>query len=84
MNWRDEAECLHTDPELFFPVGTSGPALIQIHEAKSVCRRCPALDECLEWALDNGQETGIWGGTDERERNLIRRRRSRAAQRPAS
>ncbi|MGZ4696729.1 MAG: WhiB family transcriptional regulator [Oryzihumus sp.] len=84
MNWRDEAECLHTDPELFFPVGTSGPALIQIQEAKSVCRRCPALDECLEWALDSGQETGIWGATDERERNLIRRRRSRAAQRPAS
>ncbi|MGZ4530860.1 WhiB family transcriptional regulator [Oryzihumus sp.] len=84
MNWRDEAECLHTDPELFFPVGASGPALIQIQEAKSVCRRCPALDECLEWALDSGQETGIWGATDERERNLIRRRRSRAAQRPAS
>jgi WhiB family redox-sensing transcriptional regulator len=84
VNWRDEAECLHTDPELFFPVGTSGPALIQIQEAKSVCRRCPALYECLEWALDSAQETGIWGGTDERERNLIRRRRSRATQRPAS
>ena len=84
MNWRDEAECLRIDPELFFPVGTSGPALVQIQEAKSVCRRCPVVDECLRWALDSGEETGIWGGTDEDERILIRRRRSRAPRRRAS
>ena len=84
MNWRDEAECLRIDPELFFPVGTSGPALVQAQEAKSVCRRCPVLVECLQWALDSGEETGIWGGTDEHERNLIRRRGSRAPQRRAS
>jgi WhiB family redox-sensing transcriptional regulator len=84
VNWRDEAECLSIDPELFFPVGTSGPALVQIQEAKSVCRRCPVVDECLQWALDSGEETGIWGGTDEDERILIRRRRSRAPRRRAS
>jgi len=84
VNWRDKAECLRTDPELFFPVGTTGLALIQADAAKRVCQRCPVQDECLRWALDSRQETGIWGGTDEEERRLIRRRQSREARRVAS
>ena len=40
MDWRNRAACLDKDPELFFPVGNTGPALLQIEEAKSVCRRC--------------------------------------------
>ena len=47
MDWRNDAACRDEDPELFFPVGTSGPALSQIARAKSVCRRCPAMTECL-------------------------------------
>jgi WhiB family redox-sensing transcriptional regulator len=46
MDWRHWAICRDEDPELFFPVGTSGPALLQIAEAKSVCRRCPVASEC--------------------------------------
>ena len=46
MDWRHRAICRDEDPELFFPVGTSGPALLQIAEAKSVCRRCPVVSEC--------------------------------------
>ena len=42
MDWRGHAACRDEYPELFFPVGTSGPALLQIAEAKTVCRRCPA------------------------------------------
>lgn len=41
MNWRHEAACRWEDPDLFFPVGTGGPALLQIEEAKAVCHRCP-------------------------------------------
>ena len=47
MDWRSRAACLDKDPELFFPVGNTGPALLQIEEAKSVCRRCPVMDTCL-------------------------------------
>ncbi|MFC4951236.1 WhiB family transcriptional regulator [Pseudonocardia sp. GCM10023141] len=74
MHWWDRANCRKEQPELFFPVGTSGPALIQIAEAKSVCRRCPVVDTCLEWAMVNGLREGIWGGLTEEER---RRRRPR-------
>ena len=42
MDWRDRAACLDVDPELFFPIGNTGPALAQIEEAKAVCRTCPS------------------------------------------
>ena len=44
MDWRDRAACLDVDPELFFPIGNTGPALAQIDEAKAVCRTCPVVD----------------------------------------
>jgi WhiB family transcriptional regulator, redox-sensing transcriptional regulator len=69
MSWRHRAACRNEDPELFFPVGTTGPALDQLTEAKSVCRRCPVIDECLTWALNTGQCTGVWGGLGEEERH---------------
>ena len=40
MDWRNRAACLDEDPELFFPIGNTGPAIRQIEEAKTVCRRC--------------------------------------------
>ena len=40
MDWRDKAACLTVDPELFFPVGNTGPAVDQIEKAKTVCARC--------------------------------------------
>ena len=43
MTWRDCVACLNEDPELFFAVGNTGPALDQIEQAKSVCRRCGSL-----------------------------------------
>ncbi|WP_374204803.1 WhiB family transcriptional regulator [Pseudonocardia sp. WMMC193] len=70
---RAETPCTD-DPELFFPVGTSGPALLQIAEAKAHCQRCPALDRCLALALETGQDHGIWGATTEQERRALRRR----------
>ncbi|MEV8038402.1 WhiB family transcriptional regulator [Streptomyces sp. NPDC002742] len=80
-NWRDSATCRSVDPDLFFPIGNTGPALLQIQEAKAVCAGCPVRDECLRWALDTGQGVGVWGGTSEAERRALARRRSRSRSR---
>lgn len=77
MDWRDKAACRDEDPELFFPVGTTGPAILQIQEAKAVCRVCPSQGACLEWALGSGQEAGVWGGQDEDQRRALKRRAAR-------
>ncbi|OEJ62392.1 WhiB family transcriptional regulator [Streptomyces agglomeratus] len=81
MDWRHEAACRREDPDLFFPIGTGGPALLQIEQAKTVCRRCPVLDECLEWALQGGQDMGVCGGLTEDERRAVKRRRAARAAR---
>jgi WhiB family redox-sensing transcriptional regulator len=73
MDWRHVAACREEDPELFFPIGTGGPALLQEAEATAVCRRCSVTDACLSWALDSGQDTGVWGGTTEDERRVLKR-----------
>lgn len=78
MDWRHQAACLNEDPELFFPVGNTGPALMQIAEAKKVCRICPVREACLQWALDAGQDHGVWGGMSEDERRALRRRAARS------
>ena len=71
-NWRDTAACRDADPDLFFPIGTTGPARRQIREAKRVCRTCPAQTHCLAWALDNRVTDGVWGGTTGEERRAMR------------
>ncbi|GHI24208.1 transcriptional regulator WhiB [Streptomyces hydrogenans] len=68
MDWRHNAVCRDEDPDLFFPIGTTGPALLQIEEAKSVCRRCPVMEACLQWALESGQDDGRPGRTLDGER----------------
>jgi WhiB family redox-sensing transcriptional regulator len=77
MEWVHRAKCRDVDPELFFPVGTTGPAANQIEAAKAVCVQCKVRDECLDWALTTGQDAGVWGGTSEEERRSIRRARRR-------
>ena len=74
MEWSDQAACLHEDPELFFPASSTGPAGAQIEEAKAVCGHCPVLDACFSYALQSGQDAGIWGGLTEEERRIIKRR----------
>src|SRR6478609_3328128 len=78
MDWRDRAACLDEDPELFFPIGNTGPAILQIEEAKAVCRRCEVIETCLKWALESGQDAGVWGGLSEDERRALKRRNARA------
>ncbi len=81
MDWRHFAECRDEDPELFFPIGNTGPAMLQIEDAKAVCRRCPVVNQCLQWAIESGQDAGVWGMTSEDERRKMKRRAVRQQQR---
>jgi WhiB family redox-sensing transcriptional regulator len=72
-DWRPHAACRDTDPDLFFPVGTTGPAIDQIEAAKAVCCQCEVQPACLEFALATNQESGVWGGTSEEERRKLRK-----------
>ena len=90
--WRERAKCAATtddgmpmyDPETWHPVGTGPGAQQQTDMAKAVCHRCPVMDACLRWALEQHEDTGVWGGLDEEERRRIHRRRriSGAAPKP--
>jgi len=71
--WNSAGACLTEDPELFFPIGNTGPALLQIEEAKAVCRRCPVEATCAEWAITTGQDGGVWGGLSEDERRAAKK-----------
>ncbi len=78
-NWRARAACLSADPDLFFPISSSGPAEKQIARAKRICARCRVRQECLDFALSHDQVYGIWGGTTPEDRQRDRRRKRRAA-----
>ncbi|MDT3767783.1 WhiB family transcriptional regulator [Gleimia hominis] len=78
MDWRTRAACLSVDPELFFPIGNTGPAIAQTAEAKAVCATCEVKEICLKWAVDNNQDAGVWGGMSEDERRTLKRRKARA------
>jgi len=78
VDWRHRSACLDEDPDLFFPLGTTGlQVLRQIEEAKAVCRRCEVREDCLAWSITSGQEHGVWGGASEDERRGMRRRAAR-------
>lgn len=79
--WRNEAECLNEDPELFYPLGWGPSYAFQINTAKDVCATCPVIAECLTWALEARDEHAIAGGTTPDERRLIRRREDYARRR---
>ena len=68
--WKSRANCMGVDPELFFPERGSST-----REAKEVCRGCVVREDCLEFAIANGEKFGIWGGMSERERRRVRRAR---------
>ena len=66
--WREHAACADKDPDMFFP-GRGGAT----EPAKRVCAGCPIQAECLEHALTHREAFGIWAGTSERERRVMRR-----------
>jgi WhiB family redox-sensing transcriptional regulator len=69
---RLRAECRNADPNLFFP---SRAKKATVEQAKALCAVCPVADECLQTALRECHEHGIWGGLTplERRRLLFRR-----------
>ena len=69
--WQARSNCMGVDPDLFFPERGAST-----REAKEVCRGCVVREDCLEYALANGEKFGIWGGLSERERRRIRRMRT--------
>lgn len=71
--WTRQARCAETGPEIFFP-----PADDPATRARAVCARCPVREDCLAYALDAGEQYGIWGGLDPRERQNLRRSMKRA------
>ena len=72
MDWMSRGACQREDPELFFPIAVTGPAVEQISAAKRVCLRCPVRAACLSFGLKTTQE-GIWGGTTPDERRAMRK-----------
>ena len=77
LQWSKNAACRDTDPNLFFPIGTRGPAVEQIVNAKKLCRACIAQVACLQYALNNKIDYGIWGGATEDERRRILKSRAK-------
>lgn len=73
-DWQDVGACRDSDPSLFFPIGTTGPAVGQITEAVAICQTCVVADVCLEYAFETNQESGVWGGYPEEDRRRLRKR----------
>ncbi|MFF4536950.1 WhiB family transcriptional regulator [Streptomyces aureus] len=72
-NWRGRAACVGEDPDLFFPLSDSPAAEASASQARAVCRRCPVILACRTWAIDHGEDDGIWGATTATQRRAIRR-----------
>lgn len=68
LSWQADALCAQTDPEAFFPEKGGST-----RDAKRVCSECPVREACLEYAMDNDERFGIWGGLSERERRRLRK-----------
>jgi len=77
MDWRNDAACKDEDPDVFFPIGTTGIAVEQVEDAKRICAQCLVQEPCLEFALASNQDAGVWGGLTEDERRTLKRARQR-------
>ncbi len=71
LSWQDYANCRGADADLFFPERGAST-----RKAKAICTACEVKDECLNFAIQNGEKFGIWGGMSERERRRVRRART--------
>jgi WhiB family transcriptional regulator, redox-sensing transcriptional regulator len=73
-SWLDRARCRGTDPERFFVRGAA-----QAKPAVRLCQACPVREECLDYALTNDIDFGVWGGLTERQRRSLQRRQRQFA-----
>ncbi len=70
-SWTEEANCKGADADLFFPERGAST-----RKAKAICRACTVQESCLEYAVEQSEKFGIWGGLSERERRRIKRQRA--------
>lgn len=70
--WMQRGSCRFEPPGTFFPSDGVG-----VEVAKRICADCPVQGECLEYALEQRIDHGVWGGTSERQRRrILKKRRS--------
>ena len=77
-DWRADGACRSADPELFFPVSTG---VVAVGKALRICAGCGVRQQCLDFAMQNGEMNGVWGGTTAEERIRARRAQLRRARR---
>ncbi len=75
-DWMAAANCRDTDPDVFFPESKTSAAATA---AKTICNACPVRVQCLDMALTERIDDGIYGGTTAAERQRIRERRRKMA-----
>lgn len=68
LKWKLEGLCTPGEDEKFF--SRMG---IRDDEARAVCAKCPVITQCLNWALNNNEKFGVWGGMGRDDRAAIRR-----------
>lgn len=69
--WMGEGNCAGMATDVFFPsIGDKRAAAA----AKEVCKTCPVVADCLDYALRLGIKQGIWGATTPGDRRRIRRK----------
>lgn len=73
QHWSGRALCRDYDPEIWFPLPKDEAGYAA---AKLLCRSCPVMSMCLEWALASGEDSGVWGGKSEAERRSLKRQRA--------
>jgi len=72
-DWRNRAACSGYPNTLFFPSSDETDER-SVKKAKGICAVCPVMEDCLQYALETNQRSGIWGGTTEKERKSLRRK----------
>ncbi len=72
--WMADGNCRLHPPATFFPSDGVG-----VDKARKICRDCPVMGRCLEYALEERIDHGVWGGCSERERRRILKSRRQEA-----
>jgi WhiB family redox-sensing transcriptional regulator len=79
LEWMSRGSCRNYPPAAFFPSDGVG-----VEAARAICAECPVTSECLEYALENRIDHGVWGGCSERQRRRILKSRRASARATAA
>ncbi|WP_083849743.1 MULTISPECIES: WhiB family transcriptional regulator [Rhodococcus] len=72
--WRLRARCRGMDIAVFYLDDDNPKAQPQRERtAKNICRRCPVITECRQYAIHFGEQHGVWGGLTPRELGAARK-----------